>query len=519
MAVDYSLYLVTDSTTAILKKRDLIETVRAAVEGGVTIVQYRDKTSDTAELIRIARELHKVTKEHGVPFLINDRIDVALAMGAEGVHVGQTDMELATARKILGEKAIIGVSCNSIDEARKAAKGGATYLGIGTMFATQTKQNIKSIIGTAGTKDILASLSAMDEKVATVAIGGINASNAQRVLYQSKATFKGLDGVAVVSAIIGAEDPKEAASELRDFIGKPPAFAQFQGDKKTRDVTGLRQAIPIIVRKLGEDGPLCHNMTNLVVQNFAANVALSIGASPIMSNNGGEAADIAKLGGALVINMGTVTPEGLSNYSQALRAYNTEGGPVLFDPVGAGATQLRRNAVKILMAGGYFDIIKGNEGEIRTVSGESGIQQRGVDSGTSTSTPTEKALLVKKLAARERNVVLMTGVTDYLSDGERTFAIRNGHEYLGTITGSGCTLGTTIAAFAAVHLTDKLLAALSGILMYEIAAERAAARPDVQGPGTFVPAFLDELYAIRKSTAGGDDKWLDGAKVDEVKDL
>ncbi|MCJ1298998.1 hypothetical protein MMC08_001789 [Hypocenomyce scalaris] len=513
MAVDYSLYLVTDSTKVILGDRDLVTVVRAALEGGVTIVQYRDKTSQTADLIRIGKQLHAITGAHNVPLLINDRVDVALAVGAEGVHVGQDDMDLAMARELMGPDAIIGVSCNSIEEARKAALGGATYLGIGTMFATSTKQNIKSIVGTAGTKAILTALSAMDEKVATVAIGGVNASNLQRVMYQSKATFKGLDGVAVVSAIVGAEDPKTASSELRRLVGKPPPFAAVNGRKVTA-VKDLLAAVPGVVKHLGETTPLCHNMTNLVVQNFAANVALSIGASPIMANYGEEAEDLAKLSGALVINMGTVTPEGLQNYRQALKAYNGQGGPVLLDPVGAGATRIRREGVKSLMAEGYFDVIKGNENEIKTVWGEGSVQQKGVDSGKSTTASVDKARLVKKLAARERNVTILTGRTDYLSDGERTYSIKNGDAYLGHITGSGCTLGTTIASFLAVHKDDKLLATLAGVLMFEIAAEQAARRPDVRGPGTFVPAFLDELNVVAKQAAMGRTAWLEAAKVE-----
>jgi len=187
---------------------------------------------------------------------------------------------------------------------------------------------------------------------------------------------------------------------------------------------------------------------------------------------------------------------------------------VLFDPVGAGATTQRRDAVKKLLAGGYFDLIKGNEGEIKTVAGTSGAeQQKGVDSGPSSSTLDEKIAIVKALASRERNVALMTGVTDILSDGHRTVIIKNGHNYLGNITGSGCTLGTTIAAFLAVHTEDKFVAALTGILIFEIAAERAAVREDVKGPGTFIPAFLDELYAIREGNAG---EWWTAAKVEDV---
>jgi thiamine-phosphate diphosphorylase/hydroxyethylthiazole kinase len=235
-----------------------------------------------------------------------------------------------------------------------------------------------------------------------------------------------------------------------------------------------------------------------------------------MSNQGAEAADLAALKGALVINMGMPTPEGISNYLAAIKAYNEAGGPIVFDPVGAGATAVRREAVKTLMSGGYFDVIKGNEGEIQTVLGHSIAQQRGVDSGPSDSSAVDRARMVKELAVRERNVVLMTGPTDYLSDGERTYAIHNGHDLLGRITGSGCTLGTTIAAFLAVHKEDKLLAALAGILMYEIAAENAAGRDYVKGPGTFVPVFLDELYFLYRQTAIGNDDWCNKARVERV---
>ena len=285
----------------------------------------------------------------------------------------------------------------------------------------------------------------MDQSIPTVAIGGINAGNAQRVIFQSKSLSKGLDGVAVVSALMSAEDPGAAATALRRSI----------------------QEVPESIR-------------------------------------------------ALVINMGTVTPDGISNYITALKAYNEIGGPVLFDPVGAGATSIRRNAVKTLMSSGYFHVIKGNENEIKTVLGESTNQQKGVDSGGSTSDEREKVRVVNTLAARERNVVLMTGEIDYLSDGERTYTINNGHPYLGSITGSGCTVGTTIASFLAVHREDVLLAAMAGILMYEIAAERAALREDVKGPGTFVPAFLDQLYLLAADASQDDHEWLKAAKVKKL---
>jgi len=301
------------------------------------------------------------------------------------------------------------------------------------------------------------------------------------------------------------------------LIKSPPPFAScsLANTGEEADFGNLAKLVPAIIKAVAEQNPLSHNMTNLVVQNFAANVALSVGGSPIMSNYGEEAADLCKLGGSLVINMGTVTPEGLQNYVKSLKAYNVEGSPVVFDPVGAGATAVRRSAVKTLLAAGYFDVIRGNEGEIRTVFG-SAVQQKGVDSGTSTLNNKQKAALVKDLAARERNVVVMTGATDFLSDGKRTFAVSNGHELLGKITGSGCVLGTIISLTLAVSRGDKLLAALAGLLHFEIAAEIAATREDVKGPGSFVPALIDELYNIHKAASRDDLVWLQRARLEVV---
>jgi thiamine-phosphate diphosphorylase/hydroxyethylthiazole kinase len=120
-----------------------------------------------------------------------------------------------------------------------------------------------------------------------------------------------------------------------------------------------------------------------------------------MSSYGGEAADLAHLKGSLVINMGTVTPVSVEGYIVALHAYNTHGGPVILDPVGAGATQTRKDAVSRLLSEGYFDMIKGNEQEIKSVLGDGNVQQHGVDSGSSTLTDIDKAKLTKKLAVRE----------------------------------------------------------------------------------------------------------------------
>ncbi|KAJ9633447.1 thiamine biosynthetic bifunctional enzyme [Knufia peltigerae] len=508
--IDLSLYLVTDSTPAILGDKDIVHVVEQALQGGTTLVQYRDKHADTGVMIETANRLHAVTRQYGVPLLINDRLDVCQAVGAEGVHIGQDDMSCTSARAILGPSAIIGVTASSIQEAQKAIADGADYLGIGTTFATPTKTDTKSIIGTRGLQEILAACDTGTEKsIPCVAIGSINASNVQRVLHQSADGSNRLNGVAVVSAIVAAPDPKASSQQLSDLIRTTPEtyYAAVPPSKLsswTTNVPGLLSQVPSIIKTHFTSSVLCHNMTNTVVQNFVANVCLATGASPIMSEIAVEAPDLAKLGGSLIVNMGTATPEKVNSFIAGMRAYNAVGGPVLLDPVGGGATSHRRETVKKLLTAGFFSVIKGNEGEIGAVAGTSDVQQRGVDSGPSTATASDKGKLVQRLARREHCVVLMTGKTDYLSDGSRTVAISNGSHYLGSITGSGCALGAIVAGYLAVHRGDKFLAALAGILHYEIAAEMAEARGDCKGPGSFIPAFLDELHRLGRSVSEGD---------------
>ncbi|XWW96967.1 hypothetical protein V2A60_004947 [Cordyceps javanica] len=497
-APNYGVYLVTDSTPAILGGRDLVQVVGAALRGGVTCVQYRDKNGDRDAVVAMARRLHALTQRHGVPLLINDRVDVAVEIGCEGVHIGQDDMNVHEARKLVGQDKIIGVTASSVDEAIKACQDGADYLGLGTVYATATKKDTKSIIGPSGIRAILEAMAeAGHGAVPTVCIGGVNNDNAAEVLAQtSAAPAKSLDGVAVVSAVIAADDPAEAARHLAGHI----AVA----------------AIPLVVGAVGRATPLSHNMTNLVVQNFAANVALAVGASPIMSNYAAEAADLAKLGGALVVNMGTVTPEGLANYKQAIKAYNDAGRPIILDPVGAGATAIRRAASAEILALGRFAVIKGNVAEMQTLyGGPSVTQQRGVDS-TSELGVAGRARLAASLARRHGAVVLLTGPTDVVSDGRRTYRVDNGHAMLGRVTGTGCTLGTAVSAMVAAYPADPLLAAVAAAVVFGTAAQRAVARDDVRGPGTFVPAFLDELDAITRATAEGDLRWLVLARVQAV---
>lgn len=203
--IDYSLYLVTDRD--ILGKRDLYKAVEESIKGGATVVQLREKFIDDDKFLEIARELQKVTKKYNIPLIINDNVNIAKIIDAEGVHIGQSDETLEEARKILGKDKIIGVSVGSLEEAEKAEKGGADYLGIGAVFFTGSKKDINKPLGLENLKKIAESV-----KIPTVAIGGIHLDNVKEVM------ASGVDGVAVISEILGKEDIENASRTLLSFI-------------------------------------------------------------------------------------------------------------------------------------------------------------------------------------------------------------------------------------------------------------------------------------------------------------
>jgi thiamine-phosphate pyrophosphorylase len=200
--VDWGVYLVTDRELA--GGRDLKEIVSAAVEGGVSVVQLREKDCDTRSFIGLAGELHALLRPRRVPLLINDRVDVALAVGAEGVHVGQSDMPWRTARRLMGPDALIGVSVETPSQAEELDGCDVDYLGVSPIFATPTKTDTGSPWGVEGLRALRAR-----SRHALVAIGGISAANAAEVM------AAGANGVAVVSAICAAPEPREAARTIR----------------------------------------------------------------------------------------------------------------------------------------------------------------------------------------------------------------------------------------------------------------------------------------------------------------
>ncbi len=203
--MDYTLYLVTDA--ALSRGRSHQEVVEAAILGGVTIVQYREKDASTRRMIEEALELRDLCRRHGVPFIVNDRVDVALAVDADGVHVGQDDMPASVARRLIGPDKILGVSADKVEHAIAAQADGADYVGASPIFSTPTKADAPQPIGVAGLLQMARAC-----PLPIVAIGGINASNAASMIRAGAA------GVAVVSAIVNAEDVRAAAAELRHTI-------------------------------------------------------------------------------------------------------------------------------------------------------------------------------------------------------------------------------------------------------------------------------------------------------------
>ena len=198
--IDYSIYLVTDEIA--LKGRELLPVVEEALQGGVTLLQYRNKNAEGGKLYEEALALKKLCDKYNVPLIIDDRLDIAVAVGAAGVHIGQDDIPCKIARQVLGDDYIIGVSAHNPVEAQQAIDDGADYLGCGAVYATTTKAKVTAL-GLDGLATIRRAV-----PVPMVGIGGVDLSNAKDVL------SVGVEGIAIVRAILGAEDVTATTQEF-----------------------------------------------------------------------------------------------------------------------------------------------------------------------------------------------------------------------------------------------------------------------------------------------------------------
>lgn len=268
-------------------------------------------------------------------------------------------MPLSRAREMVGDDAVIGISVSSPEEAHRAVSDGADYVGIGAVWATQSKDvRGKLKLGPDGVGKIL---DLLPKEMGSVAIGGIGLQNTAYLLHGSVSpnNKKHLDGVAVISAIVGSEEPKARAKELRqivdDFVGsRKEAGRIFRGPTVEDEGGALIRLAAELMAVVRDNTPLIHQITNNVVVNDSANATLAVGASPIMATNPRDVADLSPAIGALLINFGTITDK--EGMLVAGRCANLNQKPLVFDPVAVGATAFRRETSRGKYKSDWADI-------------------------------------------------------------------------------------------------------------------------------------------------------------------
>lgn len=264
------------------------------------------------------------------------------------------------------------------------------------------------------------------------------------------------------------------------------------------------ESASVLLNKVRETKPLVHHITNWVTIYDCANIVRAVGALPVMAHAKEEAADMARIASALVLNIGTLTPELIESMKIAATAANDKGIPVILDAVGVGATKFRDEKAAEIVNDVKIDIIKGNASEIAKLAGES-VQTKGVESSKVEANLIDVA---KKLAKQRNATVVITGKEDIIAGKDSVYIVKNGHAMMGSIVGTGCMAASVIGAFAAVE-KDYAKAAASALSCYGIAGELAYRR--ASGPGTFKDYFYDEIYNLDDITI------KDMEKVQEIK--
>ena len=239
------------------------------------------------------------------------------------------------------------------------------------------------------------------------------------------------------------------------------------------------------LKLIREKKPLIHNITNYVVMNYTANALLACGASPVMAHALDEVEEMVALSGALVLNIGTLSPPWIEAMLKAGKRANALNIPVILDPVGSGATKLRTDTARRIMEEISIQVIRGNASEVLSMGEAKTVSTKGVDSVHTVDQATETAM---SLAKALKTTLAITGAVDLITDGNQVFRVENGHSMMGYVTGTGCTATTMIAAFLAVD-PDSLKASATGLSFFGLAGEMAAAR--TSGPGSFQIALLD----------------------------
>ena len=243
------------------------------------------------------------------------------------------------------------------------------------------------------------------------------------------------------------------------------------------------------LRRLRDAKPLVHQITNYVVMNETANATLALGALPVMAHAVEEVEEMATAAGALVLNIGTLSQQWIEAMLLAAKAANRAGVPVVLDPVGAGATRLRTETAKRILGETAIAVVRGNQAEVATLAGRE-AEIRGVESISAGPGAELAGAAAEELGC----VVSVTGPVDHVSDGETVHAVANGHELLGTVTGTGCMATAITGCFLGVRADDPLAAATEALVAFGVAAEDAAKK--AKGPGSFHVALYDALYDL-----------------------
>jgi hydroxyethylthiazole kinase len=248
------------------------------------------------------------------------------------------------------------------------------------------------------------------------------------------------------------------------------------------------------LRTLRDRKPLIHQITNYVVMNETANATLALGALPVMAHAREEVEEMVRLAGALVINIGTLSPHWVEAMLSAGKAANDAGVPVVLDPVGAGATSYRTDTARRILGEIGVAVLRGNAGEVATLVGVE-AEVRGVESIAATGDPAE----LSRAAARQLGVVAsVTGPVDHVSDGNRAIGVANGHELLSSVSGTGCMSTAITGCFLAAKPDEPLEAAAEALAAFGVAAEDAAR--EANGPGSFHVNLYDALAALDPDT-------------------
>lgn len=248
----------------------------------------------------------------------------------------------------------------------------------------------------------------------------------------------------------------------------------------------------VLVERIRTTAPLIHNITNFVVMNSTANILLALGASPVMAHCLAEVEEMAGMADALVLNIGTLSEDWVTSMIAAGKTANARNIPVILDPVGSGATAFRTRSVKTLLNMVKISVLRGNASEILSLT-DSDIKTRGVDASVGLDDTMGETF--RELARDLKCIVGISGPKDFITDGRNSFTVANGHPLMTKVTGVGCGLSAVAGAFCAANAEDYLSATAAAFGVYGLCGDLAA--KGSQGPGSFFPAFLDALYAIR----------------------